>query len=423
MAFADTATIEVRAGKGGNGRSSFRHEKYRAMGGPDGGDGGRGGDIIFRVDHNLNTLGHYRTAKIIRAEDGEVGGGNRSHGKNGEDEIIPVPQGTQLWEDDQLIADLTGPDDELVIAKGGRGGFGNAHFKSSTRQAPRTAELGEPGGAHKLRLELKMVADVGLVGLPNAGKSTLLSVISNAKPEIASYPFTTLVPNLGVVDVDDYGFLVADIPGLIEGASVGRGLGDEFLRHIERTAVLLHLIDPASADPAADYRVIQGELRDYEVDLSTKPQIVVITKQETVDADTLKAAQKAVKKASGKTPIFIISAQTHQGVLELLRAAVPLVQAARQARERELAEAAEPVIEQGDLPDFWRVTAEEDGVYRVTGERVEGFARRTNFNQDDGVERLRDILRKIGVARELRRQGIQDGDIIRIGDTELAWLG
>jgi GTP-binding protein len=422
MAFADTASIEVRAGKGGDGRSSFRHEKYRAMGGPDGGDGGRGGDIIFRVDHNMNTLVRYRTAKIIRAEDGEAGGGNRMHGKNGADEIIKIPQGTQLWEDDQLIADLTGPDDEIIIAHGGRGGFGNAHFKSSTRQAPRTAELGEPGDAHKLRLELKMVADVGLVGLPNAGKSTLLSVISNAKPEIDSYAFTTLVPNLGVVDVDDYGFLVADIPGLIEGASEGKGLGDEFLRHVTRTAVLLHLIDAGSADPAADYRIIQGELADYEVDLSTKPQIIVLTKQETVDAKQLTAAQKALKKAAGATPICTISAQTHQGVLELLRAAVPLVQAARTRREEELAEAAVPIIDHTDLPDFWRVTSEEDGIFRVTGERIEGFARRTNFDQDDGVARLRDILRKTGVARELRRQGAQDGDTIRIGDAELAWL-
>jgi len=236
--FVDTATIELKTGKGGYGRSSFRHEKYRAMGGPDGGDGGRGGDVIIRVDHNLNTLVAYRNAKTIRAESGEAGGGNRMHGKNGEDQIVKVPQGTQVWEEDVLLVDLTGPHDEAVIGQGGRGGFGKAHFKSSTRQAPRNAELGDPGEAHKLRLELKMVADVGLVGLPNAGKSTLLSVISNAKPEIADYPFTTLVPNLGVVDVDEFGFLVADIPGLIEGASEGVGLGHEFLAHLERARTL-----------------------------------------------------------------------------------------------------------------------------------------------------------------------------------------
>jgi GTPase len=422
MAFVDTTTIEIKAGKGGDGRSSFLHEKYRAMGGPDGGDGGRGGDVIMRVDHNLNTLVAYRNSKTIRAEDGQAGGGNRMHGKNGADQIVPVPQGTQVWEDDKLVHDLTGVADEVVVAKGGRGGFGNAHFKSSTRQSPRNAELGEPGDAHKLRLELKMVADVGLVGLPNAGKSTLLSVISNAKPEIADYPFTTLVPNLGVVDVDDFGFLVADIPGLIEGASEGKGLGDEFLRHIERTAVLLHLVDPGSADPVADYKVIQAELKQYQVDLSAKPQIIVITKQETVDEVTLGTVTKAIKKVAGKTPVFTISAQAHQGLLEVLRAAAKLVKAARTKRERELAEAAVPVIESVDLPDFWRVTAEPGGVYRVTGERIEGFARRTNFDEDDGVRRLRDILAKTGVARELRRQGIQDGDTVRIGNAELAWL-
>jgi GTP-binding protein len=419
--FADTANIEIKAGKGGDGRSSFRHEKYRAMGGPDGGDGGRGGDIIFRVDHNMNTLSSYRTARIIRAGDGEAGGGNRMHGSNGADVVVALPQGTQVWEEGEVVIDLAGDDQEAILAKGGRGGFGNAHFKSSTRQAPRTSELGERGEVHQYRLELKMVADVGLVGLPNAGKSTLLSVISNAKPEIADYPFTTLVPNLGVVDVDDYGFLVADIPGLIEGASEGKGLGDEFLRHIERTAVLLHLIDAGNDDPAACYKVIQRELKDYQVDLSAKPQIVVITKSETVTPQQLKKAVAAVKKASKQTP-FIISAQTHEGLLPLLRAASVLVKAARSERERVQAETAVPVIDTTAMPDLWHVEKEDEGFYRVVGERMEGFARRTNFDQDDGVERLRDILRRNGVARELRRQGIQDGDTIRIADTELAWM-
>jgi GTP-binding protein len=420
--FADTATIEVRAGKGGDGRLSFRHEKYRAMGGPDGGDGGNGGSVIFRVDHNQSTLSRYRTTRTIRADDGEIGGDNRKHGKSGEDAIVPVPQGTQVWDGDRLVVDLSAPDQQVVIAQGGRGGFGNAHFKSSVRQSPRSAELGERGEQSKLRLELKLVADVGLVGLPNAGKSTLLSVISNAKPEIADYPFTTLVPNLGVVDIDDLGFLVADIPGLIEGASAGKGLGDEFLRHIERTAVLLHLIDAGAEDPAADYAVIQRELADYQVNLTDKPQLIVLTKQETVDPAKLSADHKILKQAAGKTPIFTISAQAHEGLLPLLRAAAKLVQVAREERAAAEAEAAVPVFETTDLPDFWRVTSESDGVFRVTGERIEGFARRTNFDQDEAVERLRDILRKTGVARELRRQGAQDGDTIHIGDTELAWL-
>jgi GTP-binding protein len=420
--FADTATIEIRAGKGGDGRSSFRHEKYRAMGGPDGGDGGRGGDVIFRVDHNMNTLSSYRNARQVKAEPGEAGGGNRMHGHNGEDIVLKMPQGTQIWENDELIVDLAGDDQEAIIARGGRGGFGNAHFKSSTRQAPRTSELGEPGEAHSLRLELKLVADVGLIGLPNAGKSTLLSVISNAKPEIADYPFTTLVPNLGVVDIDDFGFLVADIPGLIEGASQGKGLGDEFLRHVTRTAVLLHLIDAASTDPAEDYRVIQNELHEYEANLSDKPQINVITKKETVEPEQVERAITAIKKVAPTTPIFAISAQAHQGLQEVLRAATVLVKAARVARLEQEAEAAIPVIDSSSIPDLWHVVVEEEGIYRITGARMEGFARRTNFDQPDAVARLRDILRKNGVARELRRQGAEPGDVVRIGETELAWL-
>jgi GTP-binding protein len=419
--FADTAIIEVRAGKGGDGRLSFRHEKYRAMGGPDGGDGGRGGNVVFRVDHNLNTLAAYRNTKTIRAEDGQAGGANRMHGKKGSEAIVYVPPGTQVWEGERLVADLIEPSQEAIIAQGGRGGFGNAHFKSSVRQAPRNAELGEPGESLRLKLELKMVADVGLVGLPNAGKSTLLSVVSNAKPEIGDYAFTTLVPNLGVVDVDRYGFLVADIPGLIEGASQGKGLGDEFLRHIERTAVLLHLIDIGGADPVADYQVIQRELEGYAAGLTSKPQLIVLTKRETVEPKVAKAAEQSLRAAAGDTPIFVISAQTHDGLMPLLRAAAELVKQARAAREQALA-AATPVIDQVDRPDFWRVEPESEGAWRITGERLEGFARRTNFEQEDAVRRLRDILAKTGVAKELRRQGAAAGDLIRIGEDELVWL-
>ncbi len=421
--FADTATIEVRAGKGGDGRLSFRHEKYRAMGGPDGGDGGKGGDVIFQVDHNTSTLSSYRNAKHVVAEDGEIGGGNRMHGKNGKDAIVNVPQGTQIWNGDDLIIDLAKSGQQVIIARGGRGGFGNAHFKSSTRQAPRAAELGEMGERFKLSLELKLVADVGLVGLPNAGKSTLLSVISNARPEIADYPFTTLVPNLGVVDIDDDSFLVADIPGLIEGASAGKGLGDEFLRHLERTSVLIHLVDAGSAEPVHDLEVITAELGQYQVDLSGRPRIIVISKSDTVEPKQVKNVAAAIEKAAPKLQVFQISAQSHEGLIPLLRAIAKMVRAGR--AERAAAEEAEslPVIDTTALPDFWQVYTKEDGIYRVTGERVEGFARRTNFEQDAAVERLRDILRKIGVAKELRRQGIQDGDTVAIGQSELAWYG
>ncbi|HSX03041.1 MAG TPA: GTPase ObgE [Candidatus Saccharimonadia bacterium] len=420
--FTDVATIEIKAGKGGDGRLSFRHEKYRAKGGADGGNGGRGGNIIFRVDHNANTLASYRTVRLVAADDGQVGGENRRNGRQGADVTIKLPPGTQVWEGETLLADLTQDGQEVVMARGGRGGFGNAHFVSSVRQTPRTAELGEPGEARKLRLELKLVADVGLVGLPNAGKSTLLSVISNAKPEIADYAFTTLVPNLGVVDHRGYGFMVADIPGLIEGASAGKGLGDEFLRHIERTAVIVHLIDAGSDDVARDYGIIQAELAQYAVDLSARPQVVAISKVETVAPGQAEAAVAAVR-AAGARDVFAISAQAHRGLEPLLDRLAAVVKADREARAAAQAEAAIPVIEATDLPDLWRVEAEGDGVYRVTGERIEGFARRTDFNQDEGVERLRDIMRKQGIARELRRQGARDGDTVRIGDTELAWLG
>jgi GTP-binding protein len=263
---------------------------------------------------------------------------------------------------------------------------------------------------------------VGLIGLPNAGKSTLLSVISNAKPEIADYPFTTLTPNLGVVDLDDFGFLAADIPGLIEGASDGKGLGDEFLRHVTRTAVLLHLIDAGSKSPVEDYRVIQAELEQYGHGLAEKPQLLILSKRETVDEATLARATKAIHKIAPNRPLFIISAQTHFGLTEVLRAAVTPVKQARAQAEAESAESALPVIDSAAMPHLWQVAHESGGLFRVSGTRLEGFARRTNFDQPDAVARLRDILRKTGVARELRRQGVADGDIVKIGDQELAWI-
>src|SRR3990167_4677379 len=269
MSFVDRVSVTFKAGDGGNGIVSFRREKFRAKGGPDGGDGGDGGDLVLTASRNQNTLANFSYQKLVKAAHGQNGGRSKRHGKSAPNLEVPVPVGTTVIENDKLLADLTDDGQRVIIAKGGKGGFGNAHFKSSTRQAPRVAEKGEKGQQLEATLELKMIADVGIVGLPNAGKSTLLSVISNARPAIADYPFTTLSPNLGVADIDESNaILLADIPGLIEGASQGKGLGDEFLRHVERTGLLLHLIDVYNEDVAKAYKVIMQELRDYKIDLS-----------------------------------------------------------------------------------------------------------------------------------------------------------
>jgi len=424
--FVDKATIVVKAGDGGDGRVSFRHEKFVDKGGPDGGDGGDGGDVILVASRNQNTLASFRYQKEVAAQPGEPGGKSKKHGRSGEDLLVTVPVGTvALDESGRMLADVDEDGKRVVIARGGKGGFGNAHFISSTRQAPRIAEKGEPGERLTVQLELKMIADVGLVGLPNAGKSTLLSVISNARPEIASYPFTTLTPNLGVVDVDkEAGLLFADIPGLIEGAAEGKGLGDEFLRHVERTAVLVHLIDAYQEDVAKAYQTIQGELRAYKVDLSARPQVVALTKIEGLDEDIVKDQLAKLKKVVPKDALLTaISAQTKQGVPELLRNVRKLVDMER-ARERAveaIASAPElPVLTIDDQDDAWEVTREEDA-FVVRGAKIERFAKRTDFNNPAGVERLRDIMQKQGIMHELVRQGINPGDSIRIGRGEITY--
>ena len=418
--FTDNIEVLIKAGKGGDGRTSFLHEKYRAKGGPDGGDGGNGGDVIFEVDHNLNTLSYFRKTKHITAEDGQVGGGKKSHGKSAEDIIVKVPVGTLVFYGETKLADLTEDGQQQIIAKGGHGGYGNAHFVSSTRQAPRAAELGEPGEEFNLRLELKLVADVGLVGLPNAGKSTLLSVISNARPEIADYAFTTLVPNLGVVNIDDDSFVAADIPGLIAGASLGKGLGDEFLRHIERTAVLLHLIDVGSSDVVRDYKTIQGELVAYGHGLADKPQIVVLTKIEGRDETEIKKLVAKLKKAT-KQPVLAISAVAHQGLTELLRAATKQVKVVRAQTEAEPEVAF--VYDLGNVATTkaaWHINHENE-IWHITGERIERFAMRTNFDQPEGLDRFRDIMTKFGITRKLVKTGIETGDIIEVAGKQLTW--
>jgi len=418
--FVDKAVVTIKAGDGGNGAISFRHEKYIDKGGPDGGDGGDGGDVIFVASRNENTLVNFRFQKELVAEAGSAGGKRRKHGRSAADLLVKVPVGTMILNSDgALLADLSKDEQQAVIAKGGKGGFGNAHFISSRRQAPRIAEKGERGDAMDIQLELKMIADVGLVGLPNAGKSTLLSVISNARPEIANYPFTTLTPNLGVVDVDgESSVLVADIPGLIEGAAEGKGLGDEFLRHVERTAVLLHMIDVYQEDVVDAYQTIQSELAAYKVDLTDRPQIIVLTKIEGIDQEMINDQMAKLKKVIPKDALLMaISAQSKQGIPELLRVVRKTVEAARAVQaEEEVVESDIPVLMLAGVDeDTWTVT-KEDNVFIVRGRKIERFAGRTHFDSDEGLERLRDIMRKMGIMHQLVRQGINAGDTIRIGD-------
>jgi GTP-binding protein len=418
MHFIDKATVVVQAGDGGNGVVSFRHEKFVDRGGPDGGDGGKGGDVIFMASRNQNTLASFRFQKELKATPGAAGSKRRKHGRNGADLLVAVPVGTMVInEDGTLLADLTEDGQRAVIARGGGGGFGNAHFVSSRRQAPRIAEKGEAGDLINAQLELKMIADVGLVGLPNAGKSTLLSVVSNAQPEIADYPFTTITPNLGVVDVDgEASLLFADIPGLIEGAAQGKGLGDEFLRHVERTAVLVHLVDAYEDDVARAYQTIQDELKEYKVDLSTKPQIVALTKVEGLDADIVKGQLAKLKKAAPKGALLCaISSQSRTGLTELLRTVRTLVEETRAKQvEAEPEASTVPVLRLPDEALAWRVTHEKHFFF-VTGKKIERFAARTDLESEESIRRLRDIMRKMGIVHELVRQGIAPDDRILIG--------
>ena len=501
--FVDKAKVSLKAGKGGDGAVSFRREIYIPKGGPDGGNGGKGGDIIFRADRNTNTLVDFRFTPILEAENGRNGAGQRAAGRSGKDLIIDVPVGTSVYrlgDNDKLvqtanteqarakseestesstgqsqaqtridsedfarrvakheqneptyqkalIADLTHDGDEAIIAHGGAGGFGNAHFKSSTRQAPLIAEVGEPGEEFEAELELKSVADVGLVGLPNAGKSTFLSVVSNATPEIADYPFTTITPNLGVATIDDQDLLIADIPGLIEGAAEGKGLGHDFLRHVERTAVLLHLIDVYSDDAGEAYQTIRNELNKYS-DLASRPEIVALTKCEGVDNDIIKMQMSAILAKNPDAKIYAISARAHQGLTEILKelsqihdeyteqtresdaglteSSTGQSQAQTRISPKELSRrAAKRTRNESDLiptislnpstlKDTWKVEKLEDGTFKVTGEKIEKFARRTDMDNYASINRLRDIMKKLGIRAELTSQGAEPDSIIEI---------
>ncbi len=422
MSFVDRAQVTIKAGDGGDGISSFRHEMFRARGGPDGGDGGGGGDVILRASRNQNTLAAFRYKKQLVAESGKSGGKAKKHGRSGADLEVDVPVGTVISDKSgKLLADFTADGQVEVLARGGQGGFGNAHFVSSTRQAPRVAEKGENGQEIEAKFELKMIADVGIVGLPNAGKSTLLSVISNAKPEIADYPFTTLAPNLGVVDIDKKtSLLFADIPGLIEGASQGKGLGDEFLRHVERTSVLVHLIDVYSDDVGHDYKTIMEELAAYQIDLSKRPQIIALTKIDGVDKKQLQSQLKSLKKVTPKgSAVTAISSPKKEGIDELLRLVVKKVAKAKLTAEKK-AKKELPVIGLKE-EDTWQVNKIEDG-FSVTGHKIERFAHRTHFGDYHGEQRLMDILRKEGIVKELEHRGIEPGQKITIGQPAIGEL-
>ena len=456
--FVDIAKVSLKAGKGGDGAVSFRREIYIPKGGPDGGDGGKGGDIIFRADKDTNTLIDFRFTPILTAEDGKNGSGTRSAGRSGKDLIVDVPIGTCVYKSGELIADLVRDGQTAIIARGGDGGFGNAHFKSSTRQAPIIAEVGEPGEEFEAELELKSMADAGLVGLPNAGKSTFLSVVSNAKPEIADYPFTTITPNLGVATIDDKDILIADIPGLIEGASEGKGLGHDFLRHIDRTAVLLHLIDVYNNDAGEAYQIIRNELNKYS-DLAARPEIVALTKCEGVDDDIIKMQMSSILAKNPNAKIFAISSSAHQGLTELLRELATEVSEMSFSRdtlrldrsEMYIPDGAEKAAQRADFPgrpaydiedglagpekrhldatiptislgknalkDTWKVEKADDK-FIVTGEKIEKFARRTDMNNYASVNRLRDIMKKLGIRAELTTQGATPESIISIAGKE-----
>lgn len=412
--FVDIAKVRVKAGDGGNGVVSFRHEKFVDRGGPDGGDGGNGGDVVLVGSRNQDSLVAFRYQKLLRAESGQNGAKQRKHGKTGKTLEVPVPVGTVVTDTHgSQLADITQDKQRTVIAHGGKGGFGNAHFVSSTRQAPKVAEKGEKGQESDLLFELKMIADVGLVGLPNAGKSTLLASVSNARPKIANYAFTTMTPNLGVVDIGNKSsLLVADIPGLIEGASQGKGLGDEFLRHVERTAVLIHLIDVYQYDVAQAYQTIQAELKAYKVNLSRRPQLVALNKADGYDEQQLKVKMTDLRKVLPRSrKLFVISAKSKIGVKELLFAASQAVKNYHTKQKTKTSKASLPIIRLQTDDDGWRVTKKGKD-WTVSGAKIERFAARTDFNSDAGVDRLRDIMKKLGVIHELERRGVKPGQRI-----------
>ncbi len=419
--FIDQAEIYVRSGKGGDGMVHFHREKYVPRGGPDGGDGGKGGDVVLEVKATLNTLSAFRHQERYLAPDGKNGGPNNMSGKMGPDLVIHVPPGTVVFDAQtgELLGDLTETGQRLVVCKGGRGGRGNQHFATARHQVPRTAEKGEPAEEKHLRFELKLIADIGLVGVPNAGKSTLLSVLTNARPKIAPYPFTTLEPNLGVAQIDDETTVVlADIPGLIEGASQGAGLGFEFLRHVQRTRVLIHLLDGLSEDPVADFSQINTEMSLFDPNIAKKPQLVAVNKIDQREVQERLPQLKRDLKKRGVTKIWEISALTRANLRELLLAAAERLS---ETPAIEDAEVPMPVYKPKEDPKEFTISREDNGDWRVGGTAIERAAKMTYFEHSGSLRRFQRLLEALGVDEALRQAGVQNGDTVLIGDFELEW--
>jgi GTP-binding protein len=422
MHFADEAKIKVTAGNGGNGCISFRREKYIPKGGPDGGNGGRGGNLIFIADQNINTLVNFVSKKHFNADSGKPGQGRNKTGGDGGDLILKVPVGTLIYDNSngELVADLTYHGEMEVVARGGIGGKGNANFKSSTRQAPDFGELGEPGEEKEIKLKLKLIADVAIIGYPSVGKSTLISRISNARPKIADYPFTTLIPNLGVCKVGDTDFVVADIPGLIEGAHEGKGLGIEFLKHIERTKILVHLLDITHEDLRDEYKKLNEELKLYSKELAKKPQILAVNKTDASISEIVDEVKKEFKK---EKPLFISAVSGH-GLNEFLYKVKDEVLKFRALPKKEEPKAGpkvfRPHLEDSDTKNY--MIEKEDGGFRISGKRIEQIAIMTNMAQKGGIMRVHDVLLKIGAYRELKKLGAKPGDAIYIGPNKFSYI-
>lgn len=417
--FLDHVKIYITAGKGGDGCMSFRREKFIEFGGPNGGCGGKGGDVIIQAESNLTTLLELAYNPHIEAQGGEKGGTYNKTGRGGEDKIVLVPLGTLIYKDGQLLGDMTHQGQQLIVARGGMGGRGNQSFKTRNNTCPHFAELGQPGEEVTLILELKVLADLGLVGFPNAGKSTFLTAISSARPKIADYPFTTLNPNLGITMYKGTSFATADIPGIIEGASEGKGLGHQFLKHIERTRVLLHLVDPdgfEDMDAVQSAKVIEQELKQFDKELAKKPRIIVVNK---ADLPSAQKAYEQLKKKYKKHTVMLMSAATGQGVKQVLDEVVKILS----VTPVPVLEPEKPQTALHKVEPIFSIHRDEEGVLHITGKKIDEFIAMTNFTQAEAVARLRGIFKKIGLEKALLKAGVQDGEPLVAGGREFEWNG